>query len=290
LRHEDDRPVKSAPRLIAVDLDGTLLDPAGNVSPAVAAAVERAAAAGVTVALATGRRHRSTLEVARHIEVSAYLIIQHGALIKRSDNDATVWSAPLDRSLAMRAADFLLELGFEPLIFVDACQKDLDFYIYGSSEARRAGTLESMAASEGFVGILARSSPPPEDVTEVLALGEKAELETALLKVAERFGTALVLHLLKSPRYEHFFLEAMSPLAGKGKALLELARRLGIGAEETAAVGDDFNDLDMFEAAAVAVAMGNAPEEVRRAADFVVGTNAADGAAEAIDALVAGRF
>ncbi len=277
-------------RLIAVDLDGTLLDPAGSVSPAVAAAVSRAAQAGVTVAVATGRRHRSALAVARRVGACVYLIIQHGALIKRSDDDSTVWSALIDGRLGVQAADFMAAEGLEPLLFVDACERDLDFYLYGKDAPHGAGTREFLAASQGFVRALPRGTPPEEPVTEVLSLGERDELADVRDKFTARFGDALTTYLLKSPRYEHFFLEAMSPRAGKGRALLELAGMLGVSRCETAAIGDDLNDLDMFAAAGVAVAMGNATERVKRAADFVVGTNACDGAAEAIDAVVAGGF
>lgn len=276
-------------RLIAVDLDGTLLDPAGNVSRRVASAVAKAAEAGVTVALATGRRHRSTKPVAAQVPASVYAILQHGALIKRTDDDSTIWTALLDVNESFEVAAFLKREGVEPLILVDGYSDGFDFYVYGEEEPKGSGTLEWIAASGSAYTHVLR----PEDVhyagtTEVAALAERTQAERVYRKLTAQFGRRFNCHLLKSPRYEHWFIEVMSAESGKGRALLELARRLGVKKEETAAVGDDVNDLDMFDAAAVAVAMGNAPADVASAADFVVAGNDRDGAAEAIESLLDG--
>ncbi|MHC4712192.1 MAG: HAD family hydrolase [Planctomycetota bacterium] len=277
-------------RLIAIDLDGTLLDPAGAVSPKVAAAVARAAEAGVTVALATGRRHRSTKPVAAQVPASVFAILQHGALIKRTDDDRTVWAAPLDLNTSFEVAAFLSGEGLEPLILVDGYSEGIDFFVYGDRHPRGSGTLEWISASRSsYERVREPSDVPFDGVTEVAVLAACEKAETVFPRLVRRFGKELNCHLLKSPRYEHWFIEVMSAESGKGRALLELARRLGVKREETAAVGDDVNDLDMFEAAAVAVAMGNAPEEVRRAAEFVVAGNDRDGAAEAISRLLDGR-
>ena len=84
-------------------------------------------------------------------------------------------------------------------------------------------------------------------------------------------------------------VEIGHPLADKGMALSELGAHLGIGKNEIMAIGDNGNDIGMLKAAGVAVAMGNAEDEVKQLADIVTGSNAEDGAAFAIEDLLAGR-
>ena len=117
---------------------------------------------------------------------------------------------------------------------------------------------------------------------------ERCRSAEALLR--RRFGEKFHYMVLKSPRYTRWFLDIISPASGKGKTLMELAGLLNVQRDETAAVGDDVNDIDMFHAAGVSVAMGNATQAVQDAADFVAPTNDQDGAAEAIMGLLEGRY
>jgi len=276
-------------RLIALDLDGTMLDPSGNVSPRVLSALDRAAAAGVRVVVATGRRYRSSREIAERLPATRYVIAHHGAVVKSLEDDETVHSALLPMDLSLEAAGLMRGEGLDALVFVDGFEEGIDFYV---AAAPGAGEADDFAGRypECWRPLEEGRRPPFEGAAEVVALGQPEELEAAGRVLEAELGDAAAFQILKSPRYEYYFLEVLSPAAGKGKALLELAGRLEIRAEETGAVGDDLNDLNMFAAAGVSAAMADAPEEVRAAADFVVPSNADDGAAEAISRLLERRL
>lgn len=274
-------------KLIAIDIDGTLLDASGRVTQAVRAAVANAAAAGVTVVLASGRRYRSTAPIAVDIEAAPLVIVQHGALIKRTHDASTVHSALINMPLALEAAEFMLAEKLEPMIGVDGFSEGLDFYVHGG-KPRHSSTLGFTDRSKGLWKTVRNPAQIPyRGATAVFATGEKDALVKSHKRLAEHFADVLSYHLLKSPQYDFWFLEAISPNGGKGRALLALARRLDIQPENTAAIGDDVNDLDMFAAAGTAVAMGNAVEEVKKAADFTVAPNTENGAAQAIEKLLA---
>ncbi len=275
-------------KLIAIDLDGTLLNGEGRVSAAVRQAVRRAVDMGVHVVVASGRHHSGCVDVATELGGADYVISQHGALVKRLEGHETVCNTLIAGEDAIEIARTLREEGFEPFIGVDGYSRGVEYLFYGG-EPRQESTKE-LFAEEHFLETLAPGEAMPYDgATQVGALASRERCREGEEMLRRRFGERFVYMVLKSPRYRSTFLDVISPGAGKGKALLALAERLNIRPGETAAVGDDINDLDMLDAAGVGVAMGNASARVKAAADIVVASNEADGAAEAIEMLLAGR-
>ena len=275
-------------KLIAIDLDGTLLNHEGVVSKRVAEALRRAAAAGVQVVPASGRSYRGVVDVAKAIGAD-FAIAQHGALVRRVADHSTVHSNLIPIAEALEIASALDATGLEPFIAVDGYPDDAE-YLFLRHPAQ-AGTRELLAKSDFKWEVVTPGEPLPHaGATQVGALAEKERVSRARDVLEERFGGAFTYMVLTSRRFEAWFVDVISNRATKAHALEALAGMLGIGMDSTAAVGDDINDLEMLRAAGVAVAMGNACAQVRDAADFLVSGNDRDGAAEAIDALVAGRF
>jgi Cof subfamily protein (haloacid dehalogenase superfamily) len=273
-------------RLIAIDIDGTLLSPDNTVSPGVAAAVERAHNEGVTIVCASGRGYRETADVARHLHGAEYAIAQHGALVKRLDGDETIFSALIPAQVVLEMARVLRENSFESFIAVDGYAEGVDYLISGKAPFAET-TRELLFLRDGYWREFQDlSSLPYPGASQVGVLDTRERCLAARKIIAARFGDAYEYMILKSPRYVGWFFDIISRGAGKGVALLELAHRLNVKQEETAAIGDDINDLDMFEKAGVAFAMGNASKPIQAAADHVVATNAEDGAAEAIRRLL----
>ncbi|MBE0466620.1 MAG: HAD-IIB family hydrolase, partial [Candidatus Desulforudis sp.] len=120
--------------------------------------------------------------------------------------------------------------------------------------------------------------------TKVLTIASEAEI-LAQMRDMQTFFPAEQVHITRSKPY---FLEFSHPLATKGRALEHLAGHYGIPREAVMAVGDGYNDLDMIEYAGLGVMMANAREEVKRYADYVTGSNDADGVAEAVERFVLG--
>jgi len=205
--------------------------------------------------------------------------------VRRIEDDELVWCAPLETAVARGVVEVMSEAGFEPRVFLDGFEKELDFLI--------VTTREKPGEMFGYTGTAWKvvhevSVPADTRIMEVASFGPREALEPVREEIERRFGESVGVHVIKPPGDWYWCLEAISPLAGKGNALLTLAKRLNVRPEETAAVGDDVNDVDMLRKAGVGIAMGNAPEAVKAEADFVVAANSDDGLAEALGRLLGG--
>jgi len=260
-------------KLIAVDLDDTLLDKSGAVSPRTRAAIAAALANGVTVTIATGRMYRSAAPFARQLGLDVPLITYNGALIKSSLSGEVLYHRPL----AERLAHQVLELFRRNSWYI---QSYLDDVLYVRELDAKAqwyaafAKVEAVPAGESFYTM-------PGAPTKLLSLGDPETIREICREVRKEFGAALSA-VISKPQ----FLEMIDPGVGKGRALDFLAARLGISRAEVMAVGDSENDLDLLEHAGLAVAMGNASAELKARADAVTAANDADGVAEAIERYV----
>lgn len=263
------------PRLIATDLDGTLLDPSGSLTPRSAAALQAMAAAGVIVVFATGRPpFIATTEVLAAGSGVHYGVMANGTIVC-SLPDATVlrsisFGADVARHaiLTMRAAD--ARYGF-------ALATDRGF-------AAEPGFFERMPVHSG--------GTPVPDALE----GHDGAVEAIKLLAYHPTHTAhdLMEHLpaLLGPGLSvcHMGADAVeiAPAgADKGVGLAWLCEHLGVEAADVLVFGDEVNDLPMFQWAGRRVAVGNAHPAVREAADEVTGSNADDGVAMYLEALLA---
>lgn len=269
-------------RLVAIDIDGTLLDDGGEVSPRTRAAVCDAVSAGLVIVPATGRRYRTTLPIAQDLGLRSYAVCQHGTVVKDLSSDETVYIRALSAATAGLAAKKFSEAGFEPIYFVDGYGEGVDFLLDALPE--RAGTQDYVGRSDGLWRL--REERPGMEVIEVAAFDEEERLLALEKDLARTLGGKATFHTMRTPSYSHPCLEVTNRDAGKGRALLHLAERLGISRGETAAIGNGRNDLNMFEAAGVSFAVANSSDTVRSAADFVVASSNEDGVAEALTRIL----
>lgn len=273
-------------RLIALDLDGTLLNSAKELSPGNRAALYAAAEAGIHIVPATGRFYRGIPEVIRALPFVRYFITVNGAEIYDRQRDETVFSAAIPTRLALAVLEHLDTL---PVIY-DCYDGGWGHITAGMQE--RAEDYISYAPSLRMVREL--RSPVPE-LKEYLRAGgiepQKLQLYTrdiplrdSLLDIlARRFPDLSFTASLPNN------LEVNSRDAGKDRALLFLAGSLGLDPSETMAFGDALNDLDMLCAAGTGVAMGNAGETLKAAADLITEGCDADGVAGIIWPLLRKR-
>lgn len=260
-------------KLVAVDLDDTLLDNNQKISPRVKEAVRRAVAQGVTVTLCTGRMHRSALPYALELGLDVPLLTYNGGLIRCSMSGETLLHRPLDAQTAAEVLALFREKGWYIQVYVD----DVLYVREFSAEASHYEKLSGIRAVPIGDKLYTMGAAP----TKMLALGEPEQLVAIRPVLVDRFGERLNAAFSKS-----IYLEMVDPSVNKGMALDFLARRLGIGREDVMAVGDSMNDMDMIQYAGWGVAMGNAREEVKKIARVVTGRNDADGVAEAIEKYV----
>jgi Cof subfamily protein (haloacid dehalogenase superfamily) len=261
-------------RLVASDLDGTLLLPDETVSERTRAALAAARAAGITVVLVSGRPPRSLGPIAERIGVGGVAICANGAIVWDLDAGTMLDSTPLAAELATWLVHGLREAIPGALFAVEL----------EGSFGREAGWSEGLAAA-------------PADVLEADAL----ELITGpVTKLLVRHPTMAFAEVAERAR-RVVGDDAVVTWAGlrlveisaagvtKAFALERLCRRLGIDAGEVVAVGDMPNDLPMLDWAGLGVAVANADQAVLAAADEVTASNLDDGVARLLERIIASR-
>ncbi|MGI6713201.1 MAG: Cof-type HAD-IIB family hydrolase [Bacillota bacterium] len=260
-------------RLLAIDLDDTLLDNKCCVSPRTKEAIKKALDKGLYVTLATGRMYRSALPYALELGMDVPLITYQGALVKTSVTKEILYHRPVPLELAKEVIREGEKRGFPSNIYLD----DRLYVDRMTPEAEGYLKLAKVPAKE--VGDL--SSFLTEEPTKVLLMGEESKLNELWPQMAQKFGKQL--YITKS---KPNFLEFTHPDATKGQGLVAVSRFLGVKKEEIMVFGDSYNDLELFKYAGFSVAMGNAREEVKKQADYITQNNDDDGVAEAIEKLV----
>jgi Cof subfamily protein (haloacid dehalogenase superfamily) len=265
-------------RLIALDIDGTLVGEDQVIGDRTAAAVAEAIRRGIAVSLVTGRMATSALPFARRLGLVGPIVAQQGAMIRSMPEPG-----------AHRPGKLLFHRPLTPAVTVDIVrwcfERDLtphfnylEWMIVGSSEAR----LEEYRA---FVGDRLRIVPDvaaraASAVTKVVAIGDGNHSLDVLDEGRAYFdGRAEV--TLSHPR----FLEFLAPGVSKGLGVRWLARRLGVPLAQCMAVGDQYNDLEMITEVGHGVAMPSAPAAVQAAARYVAPPVAEEGAAQMIEMI-----
>ncbi len=257
-------------KLIAADLDGTLLRSDGTVSEFTKETIRKCMEAGVGFTFATGRMYRSALPIAQQLQLELPLITYQGALLKRLNGDV-MHALHLPQEIAGELEEILRKSGMHYNIYSD---ETLYFSTFGKQVmdyARHIG-VEPLAAPNGLGNIQVTQYgvfDEPEAVAEMRAL------------VEEKFGDQV--HTVVSGER---FLEIAHPMAQKSYGLAQLAEHLGIAQQEIVAVGDNNNDLDMLRYAGLGVAVDNAVPTTKAVADRLTASNNDDGVARLIEELV----
>lgn len=263
------------PRLVALDLDGTLLTDDKRLTPRARAAVRALDARGVHVVVCTGRPPRSAVAYALELGLRHPFVCFNGAALYDPGSDVVRVRHHLDEAVARLALARLRDAfpGVMAGLETDhGWYLDEALYQLRSSEARLGpeepngvGAIERFLDG-GAVKLFARHRS-----------ADAAEMSEAL------DGLALY-RTWSSPA----MLELLDPRVDKRGALQELCAELGIEASQVAAFGDQRNDVEMLAWAGLGVAVANASTAARRAADLVIGSNEADGVATALESWLAG--
>lgn len=284
-------PLRTTIRLLVLDVDGTLTDSRHEVPPETRAAVARIRAAGITVALATGRRYRDVLPVAQGLGIDQPLVTASGGLVKRARDHATLYAARFATGVLGHVLATITARGLEPVVYTDSFAAGHDFHcrrLPPEGTIDPAGLDSYLVRNRHLADLRADLvEVPPEDAFAGFAMGPREallELETAL---DEACPGQLSLHTIRSPRYRDWMCEFAPAAVTKWSGALRLAEALEIPAAAICAVGDDVNDLPMIRGAGLGIAMGNATPEVRAAADRVVATSDCGGLADVADLLLA---
>ena len=269
-------------KLIAFDLDGTLLDDEKRIPPENLRALEAAAARGWVPVPATGRIVRGIPEPVKRLPGLRYFIVSNGAGVYDAAEDRLLYRGDVPLELALRCYEYMDTL---PVIY-DCYQNESGWMTRSMYEA----CAPYFPTEPHMLEIVKRLRVPVDDLKETLRQrGEPLqklqmffkpedldERERQLRRIPELFPELVATTSVSNN------IEINSVNAGKDKALLALAEHLGIRREDTVAFGDGTNDLAMLRAAGLGVAMANADPKVKATADEITGSNNDAGVARVI--------
>ncbi|MDP6106862.1 MAG: HAD family hydrolase [Candidatus Brocadiia bacterium] len=272
--------------LVALDLDGTVLDSSKRVGSAFKEAVARLAAGGVRTVVCTGRRWRSTLPVFDEIESAHPVVIScGGALVKEAGTHRVLRADPLPMDVARETVLVFRRAGLVPFVLYDRPSTERELLVSELDRERllRVAYFERNADSfDYYPGEWWECEAPPLVVYTVdHASLAYAARDRAREVLGDRALVTALAHTLYGP--DQVALEIHSPTATKWSALSWLLERLQIPAERVIAIGDDVNDVPMLRGAGLSFAMANAQPEVKAVADRVTtGSNDEDGVLHAL--------
>lgn len=262
-------------KLIAIDMDGTLLLPDHTISPGVKAAIAAARQRGINVVLTTGRPHAGVhryLHELGMVQDGDFCITYNGALVQKAKDGSMVAQT---------------SLSYDDYRFLEKLSRDIGSHFHAldrhtlytaNRDISRYTVHESYVATIPLVFCEAENMDPDARYLKVMMIDEPDVLDKAIARIPEDVKARYT--LLKSAPY---YLEILDKRVNKSTGVHSLAEALGIRQDEVMAIGDQENDIAMIRYAGVGVAMGNATDAVKAEADVITRSNLEDGVAWAIE-------
>ena len=281
-------PVKPSIRLLAVDIDGTLLNSQFQISPDDLAALQRAQNEGVEVILVTGRRHAFALPIARQLGFDSWLISSNGA-VTRSLAGETFHRDMLPRETCLKLCAAMRAFRGSTVITFD-------------TEAKGAIVLERMDELgvsiqrwleknlEYIDFVIPIENALTQDPVQAMFCGTIARMQEALAGLsASGLANAITVLRTEYPGRDLSIVDVLNQGCSKGYALRRWAEYRGIPREQVMAIGDNYNDVEMLAFAGLPFIMGNASEELRGHGWPVTLSNDENGVAGAVEQVLGVR-
>lgn len=259
-------------KLVAIDIDGTLLTDDYRLTEQNKYVLYTAAEAGVHVVLCSGRAPHSVTPLLEEAGIQGYYVAHNGAVAVHSGTQEVL----LENGFFMDDVRLVMDYCRARGIHTDFCTA-FDMY---TESMEREDVREMYAKYLAMPQVLADPFSLRDKLVKFTLFGAQDELDRAY---EELTGLNLPVQLLRSGP---FYIDVIERATSKGAALRSLAGHLGVSLSETIAIGNYYNDLTMLSIAGVGVAVGNAPDDVKAQADLVVASNNDDGVAEALTRLV----
>jgi Cof subfamily protein (haloacid dehalogenase superfamily) len=270
-------------RLIALDIDGTLLNSQMEVSAANREAIAEATRRGIEVALVTGRRYDFAMPVRRQIDAPITMIVNNGALVRTHDG-ATHLRHLLPRNTARQVLDAMRTWRDSASVIFDRPQENqIMMEAFDWNDGVRGAYY---TRNRKFIGIAnpLESCLDAEDPIQVMLAGRfepmrHAEAALRALPFVGELSLAVTLYEDK----DFAMIDILSPAVSKGAVLAQWAALRGIPREDILAIGDNHNDLEMLSFVGIPVVMANGVPELKARGWHMTGSNDDDGVATAIE-------
>ena len=273
---------KSAVRLFAIDVDGTLLDGTHRLRSEVKKAVNRLAASGVKVVLATARGPQAVVEIVQQFDFVPSLICFSGGWIGELDSTSMgPANVRLDQRLQADIARSIVSLainqGVEPNVFTPDSWRVRKLTDEIAEEIRIVN-LQPLVSDELLGGDI--------EPSKIMLISRLDIADTALPSIERSIQSLSTVAVSTITYSKRNYLEILPAGVNKAKAVAALSQFLGVNLSEVAAVGDGLNDLEMLSEAGFAIAMGNASDRLKAAADLVVRSNDEAGVTQAVEEIL----
>jgi len=267
-------------KLIALDIDGTIMDSNFWISDRVKSTILKAINSGIYVVIATGRMYSATVPIASGIGIVTPLITYQGSMIREfHENDDILLHHSISPELSKQIIAELRKFEAQINLYLDD-----EMFIEDESAilAEYAGRRHIIYHKVNSFDSVAELKP-----TKILAMTENPEKATEIKNYLKgKYSDNL--YITKSTP---FYVEIVNNKASKGKAILFLAQQWGIDKSQIMVIGDQDNDIEMLEVAGIPVAMGNATEGLKKVAKYITDSVDNDGAAAAIEKFaLAGNY
>jgi len=274
--------------LIFLDLDGTLVDRNDAVSQRTLNALNSAQQLGCVIVICTGRNQFMVEHIAALWSGHGYGIFSNGAVVSEWETGRVLQKIAFSSSTVQEAARLADTFNASLLCFGVQVEDDGGRSVYTD---RRHPVFPVYAERHAHRLVYYDDLRTEANVPAVNIGVYGSEIDTALLASAwqEAFGSEISVYRSVDKKYDSWCVSMNARSANKAHAAQTVAEMLGISRERTLAVGDELNDLELLAWAGLGIGMGDGHAEVRAQADYVTGTQAEDGVAQAIERYVLGK-
>lgn len=264
---------KSSFKMVAVDLDGTLLNSEHQLSSRAIASIQKIANAGLIILLATGRMTSALKKHWEKLGIPGLVVSHNGALVKDVKSGEIFHHETVNANVVAKILEVseatVVHFNFDDRIYLRVANSYSDRY---SQELQ-----VPLTYTDSFKQLEANP-------TTVLLIDTFDVLQQILVAVRHQFPGQF--DYVLAPWYGDVWrLQFLAANTSKGKGVLQVAKRLGIKPAEIISFGDNYNDMEMIQSTGLGIAMANAVPELKQAADFVTLSNQEDGVAYVLEAL-----
>lgn len=269
-------------KMLAIDLDGTLLNSSKEISEENEKCIKLAIEKGIRVVICSGRIYPGAKIFAEQLSVVEPLIVCNGAVIKDVKGGEVYYSNMLSKEDCNRVIDILhsediyFHTYVDDIMYAEKLDYSALYYMIKSKDLRSDFRID-VKVVESVKEIIEKSPVSP---AKIVVMSSEVE---ALMRARQLVEDIKSIEVVSS-NYDNF--EVLNRGVSKGKALEIISQKLGIKREEIIAIGDNENDNSMLEYAGFSIAMGNAEEGIKNICDFVTLSNDENGVAHAIKKFV----
>lgn len=261
-------------KLVAIDMDGTLLTPELDISRDTVETVRKVIEKGVVITLSTGRMYPAALPFANMLQLDVPIITCNGALTKCSITGKIYDMKKIDSKYSLEILNYCAEEGLSVSIYDDD-------EIFIDKQSENMEIHEQIDAAEPKIVDDLKEVVNGSVIKIMFNSRDKYKLDYHSRKLYEMYKGKLNFYFSLP-----YFVEIVNADANKSNALKSLSQSMNIRQEEIIAIGDNFNDLDMIKYAGLGVAMGNAPQYMKDEANFVTRSNDDDGVRYVLEKFV----